>query len=231
MLSPDLMELARKNMRQHLDGIDWTKLTNGRREILEAFLRLATSLGYEGVTMRALGKAVNVKASSIYFHFPGGREEIVAESVRWHYYNFGTAILGAVDACSTAEVFWDTLVREHFRRQVVYLESELWDLLVASDRICGFLQSETRAEIRQWLELFTNLYKAAALTMGHQDCDTVVRVAIEVIDGAKNWCPPLSTERDIEIYADHAVKITRSIILTQLEMGKSSLRTSKIATG
>lgn len=216
MPSPDPLKKAQKKMRQHLDAIDWSKLTGGRKDILEAFLKLATSLGYEGVTMRALGKAVNVKASSIYFHFPGGRDEIVAESIRWHYYNFGTAILGAVGSCSCADVFWDTLVKEHFRRQVVYEESELWDILVATDRICEFLQVETRNEIKLWLQLFTNLYRAAAVEMGHRECEVAVRAAIEVVDGAKNWCPRFSNSREIDEYADRAVKITRAILSAQV---------------
>lgn len=148
MTLPPRVQQACDQMRRHLDQFDWTKLTNGRRQVLETFLELATTQGFTGVTMRGLAKALDVKASSIYFHFPDGRDEIVAQSLRWHYHNWGTAILSAVENSAGASEFWDSMVRTHVKRQLELPESDLWDILVATDRICGFLQPEIRREMR-----------------------------------------------------------------------------------
>lgn len=148
MTLPPRVLCASQQMRQHLDAFDWSGLTPGRRNILEAFLRLAARQGYAAVTMRALGKEIHLKAPSIYSHFPGGRDEIVAESLRWDYYRFGLAALEAVADCKDGSEFFDAMVRIQLTHQLDRPESDLWDIVVASDRIGGDFCNATYA--RKW---------------------------------------------------------------------------------
>ena len=84
---------AAEELRHYLQKLDWSGLTPGRSRILEAFIELASAEGYSSVSMRSLGRKVNMKAPSIYSHFPGGRDEVVAEAFRWHFSRFAAAVL------------------------------------------------------------------------------------------------------------------------------------------
>lgn len=105
-------QLAVSALQAQVASFDWSRLTETRRHVLEAFLVLAAQHGYPSVTMRDLGAAVSVKAPSLYKHFRNGREEVVREALRWPYHRFAVAVLGAVENTSVALDFWDALVGE-----------------------------------------------------------------------------------------------------------------------
>ncbi|MGO4806501.1 TetR/AcrR family transcriptional regulator [Arthrobacter sp. 2MCAF15] len=175
-------------VRDQIASFDWTNLTDGRRLILEAFLRIATTAGYSAVTMRALGRQVNVKAPSLYSHFPGGRDEVVSEALTWHYSQFATGTIQAVESTADAMEFWTTLVDQHVRRQLQTPENDMFDLMLATDRISGFLPPETREEISHLVDLNAGLFKGAALDMGYQgDVDQAVAIVLTVLDGVRSW--------------------------------------------
>lgn len=217
MSLPAQVQIARDELKRHLDRFDWAGQTARRREILQTFLKLATTEGYSSITMRRLAKAIGVKASSIYFHFPAGRDEIVTESMRWHYYEWGTAFIDAVDHCDGASEVWDGMVRVHLERQLSLPESDLWDMLVANDRIGGFLPIEIREEIGHWLHLFPRMYEAAAYEMGYRNCETAVHVVVAVLDSATSWCKWSGNEQDLAIQAQQAIGITRALLSSQAD--------------
>ena len=103
---------AAEELRHYLQKLDWSGLTPGRSRILEAFIELASAEGYSSVSMRSLGRKVNMKAPSIYSHFPGGRDEVVAEAFRWHFSRFAAAVLEAVDGADNPSDFWDAIPSE-----------------------------------------------------------------------------------------------------------------------
>lgn len=210
-------------MRRHLDQFDWTKLTNGRRQVLEAFLELATTQGFSGVTMRGLAKALNVKASSIYFHFPDGRDEIVAQTLRWHYHCWGSAILSAVENSADPSEFWDSMIRTHVKRQLELPESDLWDILVATDRICCFLQPGIRQEIEHWLQLCVQMYEAAACEMGYNNCEVSARAIIKLLDGVRSWCDWSGPGSDLEACTARAIAMSRAILSSQSDQANASI--------
>ncbi|WP_024927707.1 MULTISPECIES: TetR/AcrR family transcriptional regulator [unclassified Mesorhizobium] len=226
---PTRVQRARSKLRRHLDKFDWAAQTPRRREILQIFLKLATTEGYSSVTMRRLAKAVGVKPSSIYFHFPNGRDEIVTESMRWHYYEWGTAFLEAVDQSNDESDVWDAMVRVHLTRQLTLPESDLWDILVAMDRIGGFLPAELREEIDYWLHLFPHMYEAAAYEMGYENCETAVHVVVALLDSATSWCKWSGAKQDLEGHVEHAVAMTRALLLSQADVVDAATSTSKIS--
>lgn len=216
MTPPRSIEAACDEMRQHLRKFDWTSMTNGRRQILEAFLKLAIQKGYTSVTMRGLAAALDVKASSIYFHFPGGRDEIVGETLRWHYFNWGRRLLTSVENSPDASDFWDNLVRAHVRLQLTLPESDLWDILVATDRIYGILRIEDHAEVRRWLHLCVNLYEAASFEMGCNNPPELARIIMSLLDGAGAWCDDIYTEEGVDACMARAVAVSRTILASYL---------------
>ncbi|MCX8454874.1 MULTISPECIES: TetR/AcrR family transcriptional regulator [Paenarthrobacter] len=211
-MSDTSYEVARKAFRTRLEEWNWAGQKAGRQNILEAFLKLAIAHGFNSVSMRTIANAVNVKPPSLYSHFPEGRDEIVAESLRWHFHRFGVALLEAVDPAKTADEFWDAMVRLHFTRQVRLPESNLWDLLVATDRMANILPTELRAQVDDWLSLHEEMYVAAARDMGCEDAGEHVRVVMTLLEGATRWTPADCGGAELEKMADRAVTLSRAIL-------------------
>ncbi|MCS5990874.1 TetR/AcrR family transcriptional regulator [Klebsiella variicola subsp. variicola] len=121
----------------YLRSFDWQSLTPSKRSILQAFLRLSTKDGFSSVTMRNLANAVNLKPSSIYSHFPAGKDEILSVALRWNNNIYSMAVKEGLNSCTTPEQFWDALVSTHVSQQIMRPENDLWDLLMTTDRLGG----------------------------------------------------------------------------------------------
>jgi AcrR family transcriptional regulator len=171
----------------HLSKLDWSSQTPSRQAILEAFLRLATEHGFNSVSMRMIAKEMNIKAPSLYAHFENGRDEIVTESLRWHFYRFGVAVVEELDGVVDPQEGWARMVKVHVTRQVRLPESNLWDLLVATDQLVHFLSPELRAEVDAWVDLYEGLYRAAANDLGFGPSIQQVKLAMTVLEGANRW--------------------------------------------
>ncbi|MEV6986986.1 TetR/AcrR family transcriptional regulator [Sphaerisporangium sp. NPDC051017] len=176
---------AVEDFEGHLKELDWTHQTPSRRAILEAFLQLATEHGFNSVSMRMIAKEMAIKAPSLYAHFPEGRDEIVAESLRWHFYLFATALLDELRDVSDPKDGWHRMV--HLTRQVQLPESNLWDLLVATDQFVHFLPPALREELDAWVDLYEALYRAAAQDMGYGPSVQQVKLVMTVLEGANRW--------------------------------------------
>ncbi|BCW34601.1 AcrR family transcriptional regulator [Arthrobacter sp. StoSoilA2] len=210
-------EAASRAFESQLKEWNWTGQKAGRQNILEAFLQLAIANGFNSVSMRTIANAVNIKPPSLYSHFPDGRDEIVAESLRWHFHRFGVALLEAIEPARNADEFWDAMVKLHFTRQVRLPESNLWDLLVATDRMAGVLPKELRAQVDNWVTLHEQMYVAAARDIGCPDAEEHVRVVMTLLEGATRWAPRDCTDAELEELADRAVTLSRAILAVDFE--------------
>lgn len=205
-------EAALAAFRTQLDEWNWAGQKAARQNILGAFLELAIANGFNSVSMRTIANAVHIKPPSLYSHFPAGRDEIVAESLRWHFHRFGAALLEAVAPAESADEFWDAMVRLHFTRQVRLPESNLWDLLVATDRMAGVLPKEVRAEVDNWIELHQNMYVACAKDLGVAEAEERVKVVITLLEGATRWASPECDDEELNRLTDRAITITRTLL-------------------
>jgi AcrR family transcriptional regulator len=205
-------EAALAALQNQLEEWNWEGQTAARQNILGAFLELAIANGFNSVSMRTIATAVHIKPPSLYSHFPGGRNEIVAESLRWHFHRFGVALLEAVSPTGSADEFWDAMVRLHFTRQVRLPESNLWDLLVATDRMAGVLPKQVRAEVDNWIELHENMYVACAKDLGVTEAEDRVKVVITLLEGATRWASPECDDDELDRLTDQAITITRTLL-------------------
>lgn len=214
-LSPRLRAAAA--LRTFVDDTDWSHMTYRRQQILEAFVSIASTKGYESVTMRSIGERVDIKAPSIYRHF-SGREEIVTEAYRWHFYRFATAVLEATDDAVDVGDFWRSLVRAHLHRQLQSPENDMWDILMASDRIGGFLPIEARREYAEWLGLYDQMYAGAATEMGYRadEVSKFVRVVVKILDTANEWCEWDGTDGGLALCVEQAIAISEALLQVDL---------------
>ncbi|TQR82399.1 TetR/AcrR family transcriptional regulator [Mycobacterium hodleri] len=198
---------------RQFDSSQRSSMSPAKRRVLEAFLKLCVSHGMDSVSMRDLAKELDIKAPSIYTHFAGGRDEIISESMRWHYHQFCQALLDAVDTAADASEFWDAMVRLHFTRQVQLPESDLWDLIAATDRTAHVLPAELSAKVTAWVDAYEALYVSAALDMGIADTARRVKMVMTVLEGSSRWFgSEHSSRRAVKAGADQAVLVTRRIL-------------------
>ena len=54
-----------------------------KERIIYESLRLFSEKGYDGVSMREIAAAVEIKAASLYAHFDGNNRPFIAPSDRW----------------------------------------------------------------------------------------------------------------------------------------------------
>lgn len=220
-LSPRLR--AAEELRAFLQNADWTHLAYRRRQILEAFVEIASAMGYESVTMRSIGERVDMKAPSIYRHF-SGREEIVTEAYRWHFYRFASAVLEAADQTTDVRGFWNSLVRVHLQRQLGSPENDMWDILLASDRIRGFLPAEARREYTEWLRLYDQMYVGAAVELGYppSEAGKLVRVVVKILDTGNEWCAWDGTDQHMQVCVDQAITLSQALLHVDLNQRPGS---------
>ncbi len=205
-------ERANAAVAEFLSGRGWSTRTPARRRILAAFLQLATTKGFESVTMRTLGRELDMKAPSLYSSFPHGKDEIVAESLRWFTYTFARDLLAAANEASSPEEYWAALVRFHVAQQLQRPEADLRDLLVATDRVARFMSDEVRAEVGLWASLHEDMFAAAAEEMGYQLSSQTSRVIFTLLDGAGRWAGWDGSEAGLAELLDRTVELSRSIL-------------------
>lgn len=215
-MSETSYQAAHQAFERQVKEWNWAGQKAGRQNILQAFLELSIANGFNSVSMRTIANAVNIKPPSLYSHFPGGKDEIVSESLRWHFHRFGVALLEAVEPATNADEFWDAMVRLHFTRQVRLPESNLWDLLVATDRMAGFLPEDLRAQVNRWVTLHEQMYIAAARDIGCPDAAEHVRVVVTLLEGATRWAPADYDDAELGKMADRAVTLSRAILAVNL---------------
>ena len=205
-------EQANAAVRDFLSIRDWSTHTPARQRILMAFLRLATAKGFKSVTMRTLGRELNMKAPSLYSSFPRGKDEIVAESLRWFIHGFASDLLDAAEATTTPEEYWAALVRFHLAQQLQRPEADLWDLLMATDRVARFLGDAVRGEVASWMKLHEDMYAAAAEEMGFRLSRQTTRIIFTLLDGAGRWATWNGSAAELESLLDRTVALSRSVL-------------------
>jgi AcrR family transcriptional regulator len=200
-------------LRETLSTFDWSGLTAGRKQILEAFLRIATTEGYTSVTMRALGKQLNVKAPSLYSHFPDGRDQVVGMALRWHYSRWSGDAISALEPTTGPREFLDALIAHHVRSQLTRQENDMFDLLLATDRISGKLPPDVRAEADRLTSLYENLFAGAIQDLGYANAESTAAVIVSLLDGVRSW----SKWDGDELLLDRIVRTAKTISYSILE--------------
>ncbi len=73
-----------KPERRRTESAGQTRVTDGetRRQIVEAAEALFIERGFKGVSMKDVADAVAITPAALYYHFPDGKEELFADTIR-----------------------------------------------------------------------------------------------------------------------------------------------------
>lgn len=201
-----------RRLENYVNTFDWDSLTRSKQVILDAFLRVATREGIASVSMRSLAAAAGVKPPTIYSHFPEGRDQIVAAAMRWHYNNFARSLRGALGNCRTPEQYWVALIGFHVRQQLQRPENDIWDALIATDRIAKVLPKGLRKEVDDWEDFCDYMYASIAQDIGARDCAVNARVMRKLIDSVGSWWRWDGSEGSLEAAVVYSVNLSRRVL-------------------
>lgn len=213
MSAPNNRSAALGTLRATVEQIDWSAMTPGRRGVVEAFLRLATADGYAAVTMRRLAQQVNVKAPSLYSHFPEGKEDVVRLALRWHYSRWLSDVVDALDGIPDAPTFLRALIDHHVRGQLLMLENDMFDLMIASNRISGTLPEETSGEAERVLDMYRYLFEATLTDIGGtSDARRGSLALVALLDDVRAWSEWDGSDHDLARVCDEAYRLSTALV-------------------
>ena len=208
------VEQLKYELKNYLEQFDWSKLTSGQKKVLDTFLQVAVTNGFTSVTMRSLAKALNMKAPSLYAHFPEGRDEIISQTLRWHYHRYGISLLQALEQAQSLEECWTNTIQAHIENQIYQPGSELWDLMIATDKVGGFLQEDLRLEIEKWIEFCERVYFAITDGLYLNPTTEKIKIILTLLDGAKQWAHGQNEKESVLAITQRSKVICEAILRT-----------------
>ena len=124
---------------------------DARERILEATFSCVARYGIGKTTVEDVAREAALSRATVYRYFPGGRDQLIRETISWEVARFFTQLAVAVDGAEDfpgllveALLFAHRAVAEHeVLQKVLQTEPELLipQLNVDSDRIRGFIRA------------------------------------------------------------------------------------------
>jgi AcrR family transcriptional regulator len=189
--------------------------TLGRRRIMAAVLRLAVTKGYAGLSMRSIAKEVQMQAPSLYSHYPGGKDEVVMETLRSVYVEFLASVVAGVKPEDSVEQEFSKVVGNHLRFQMVNEWASLWETLVEADRAAGFLASETRDLVQAMRSLYANYVTALVEEIGTaNNSETTAKLIIHILNAAPVWSASGRQEGSLGPLVQFTLEACRAVIFS-----------------
>ncbi|WP_018348272.1 TetR/AcrR family transcriptional regulator [Longispora albida] len=151
-----------------------------RTRLLDAASRLLESGGYFGAGLNQVIAESGAPRGSLYFHFPGGKDQLVSESVRRAGRDISALITG-LEATSTADllsqllaVLGDRLERSAWHQgcPVATVALELSATNDAVQQVCSEAYQSWEAALRDQL-----------LADGHPDAEDLATTVLALIEG------------------------------------------------
>lgn len=162
------------------------KATPTRTEILEAAASIIVESGYEGCTMRAVASRVNMKAGSLYYHFPS-KEDIVGEILNLGLENlieYMQAELGKVPPDAPFEVKIRTATAAHIYCMVGTSQK----YMQVYDHLPPILKRKSRKMREKYAKLWYDLF-ADGVWRNEVDANVNLKILVPYFLGGINRVP------------------------------------------
>jgi AcrR family transcriptional regulator len=126
-------------------------MPNARERILEATYACVARYGISKTTVEDVAKEAGLSRATVYRHFPGGKDELVADTIRWETNRFFLRLAQAVDGAHgldemlvEALLFAHRAIEEHeVLQKILQTEPDLLlpRLSTDSSRVLGFIRA------------------------------------------------------------------------------------------
>lgn len=128
-----------------------------RERILEATYACVARHGITKTTVEDVAREARLSRATVYRHFPGGKDELIAETIRWEtgrfFVRLAEAVAGTNDLAHLLEealLFAHQAIEEHsVLQRVLQTEPEMLlpQLSVDSERVLGWIRTFLRPAI------------------------------------------------------------------------------------
>ncbi|HEV7886379.1 MAG TPA: TetR/AcrR family transcriptional regulator [Acidimicrobiales bacterium] len=130
-----------------------------RERILEATYACVARYGISKTTVEDAAREARLSRATVYRHFPGGKDELVNETIRWETNRFFLRLAEAVAGTNgldemlvEALLFAHRAIEQHaVLQKILQTEPELLlpQLSVDSDRVLGFIKTFLRPAVEE----------------------------------------------------------------------------------
>jgi len=77
------------------------EMTTPRERLLDAAERIFSAKGFSATTLRDISSKLSLSHASLYYHFPGGKEELFAAVTERNIMHHGVGLLHSIEAAGT----------------------------------------------------------------------------------------------------------------------------------
>ncbi|MBB6734540.1 TetR/AcrR family transcriptional regulator [Cohnella zeiphila] len=183
-----------------------TRTVFEKADIVPMIAEVFRELGYEGATMSRITSRTGISKGSLYYFFPGGKEEMAAE------------ILAEIEEWFVRNVF-EPLEREEPQAAVQKMWREVDAYFRSGQRIClvgAFALDETRdrfaAKVAEYFRSWIDSLRAALVRSG-ASAESAAALAEETVGGIQGALILARALRDERVFAravaSHAERITK----------------------
>ncbi|MFB4268722.1 TetR/AcrR family transcriptional regulator [Nonomuraea sp. GTA35] len=155
--------------------------TRGR--LLDATQDLIEAGGYFGAGLNQVIAASGMPRGSLYFHFPGGKDQLVAEALRWAGLELGQAMRDLADAAPDATALVTGVIKLLGDR----LEGSAWRkgcpvATVALEMAAG--NDALQQVCAEVYDAWEGVLRERLIADGHPDADDVATSVLALVEGA-----------------------------------------------
>lgn len=158
-----------------------------QKRVLDAAARIFREQGYSGTTMRAIGDAADLKAGSIYYHFPS-KDDLITAVLDLGMTAVSDRVVAAVEAVppgGSVRRKMEAAIRAHMSAII-----EFGDYTLASRRVFGQVPEAVRSKHMRLRDTYGSFWQdmlTQARDGGEMRADVDVRLVRLFILGALNW--------------------------------------------
>lgn len=130
---------------------------SARERILEAVYACVARYGISKTTVEDVAREARLSRATVYRHFPGGKDELIAETIRWETGRFFIRLADAVThTTGLAELLEEALIFAHraieqheVLQRVLQTEPDLLlpQMSVDSERVLGWIRAFLRPAV------------------------------------------------------------------------------------
>lgn len=134
-------------------------MASARERILEAAYACVARYGISKTTVEDVAREARLSRATVYRHFPGGKDELVMETIRWETGRFFirlaeavTHTTGLADLLEEALLFAHRAIEEHeVLQRVLQTEPDLLlpQMSVDSERVLGWIRTFLRPAVER----------------------------------------------------------------------------------
>ncbi|WP_202819024.1 TetR/AcrR family transcriptional regulator [Actinosynnema sp. ALI-1.44] len=187
-----------------------TAATDTRTRILRATAMLLQRQGYEGTSIKRISGDAGVTQGSVYHFFPGGKEQLAVEALRYGADEFTELLRSGLDSAedpaeavaACAVLLADTLLTSGWTDGCPVAATALETIGASPD-----IQRAAEQALRQWQDLLTT-----KLTTGGIPDEAAVDLAstiLSTLEGAELLCRVSASDKALHTAAQHLAQLVR----------------------